>query len=92
MGVVGVAKLRLPVALDTQQLGLCQQPGGQLIGDLQRELFLIQHPNSGPERLKTIPLFEVFLLGSLFHLKAEVVGRPKDTVLPVLDYYFSVDA
>lgn len=41
---------------------------------------------------KPILLTEGLLPGDLLHLKAEVAGRPKGTVLPVLGYCLCLDA
>jgi hypothetical protein len=41
---------------------------------------------------KPLSLVEGFREGDLLHLKAEVAGRPKGTVLPVLGYCLCVDA
>jgi hypothetical protein len=41
---------------------------------------------------KPLSLFDGFREGDLLHLKAEVAGRPKGTVLPVLGYCLCIDA
>jgi hypothetical protein len=41
---------------------------------------------------KPLSLVEGFREGDLLHLKAEVAGRPKGTVLPVLGYCLCIDA